>query len=147
MTFPGTPDTQAATDYRDATKQCRGGVGAICLGLPPVSCSAFAGDSRLDLSNPNMCVDCTHSATAYVTFLVIVGVGALGALAIFARLSFRHPHARKRWISSALLLVTHAQALALLSYLHLAWPPAVQLLVDDVLSMNIFNVQAASASL
>ena len=91
-----------------------------------------------------MCVDCTHSATAYVTFLVIVGVGALGALAIFARLSFRHPHARKRWISSALLLVTHAQALALLSYLHLAWPPAVQLLVDDVLSLNIFNVQAAS---
>ena len=76
--------------------------------------------------------------------LVFVAVVALGSLVAFARLSVRHPHARKRWVSSVQQLVTHAQSLALLGYVRLDWPPPVAFLIDGVLSLNVFNVPAAT---
>ena len=95
LTFPGTPDTQAATDYRDATKQCRAGGTAICLACPSELLS-IAGDSRLDLSNQRAS---TAPICNRLRHFRHRRCWRTGRLAIFARLSFRHPHARKRWIS------------------------------------------------
>ena len=105
---------------------------------------AFADGARHALTNPNTCVACSGNETAYVALLIVVALAALVALALFARHSVRHPHERKRGVSSVLLLVTHAQALSLLGYLRLDWPPAVRWLIDDVLSLNLFNVPAAT---
>ena len=56
--------------------------------------------------------------------LSLLGTGALGALTAIAWVALRNPRAVRRWGSTCVLVVNHAQTVGLLARLHLEWPPA-----------------------
>ena len=97
----------ARTEYAFATRICRGGASATCLGVPPEGCSAFA-NARPSVADPNECVLCDN-LTAGLVFGICVVVAGVAALAVFIRIIIRHPKALKRWVSTATILINHAQ--------------------------------------
>ena len=55
LTYPTTSEELKA--YETATARCRTG-GITCVGLPPLSCSAFAGNYFLSIEDPSKCELC-----------------------------------------------------------------------------------------
>lgn len=96
-----------------------------CLGLPPVSCSAFGpGRFVADLDGSG-CVECKNDWGWALALLLAVGVlGALAMRKIFAIVSKRKTLVR-RYIATVLILVAHLQILSLIGSMRLTWPPLV----------------------
>ena len=117
-----------------------------CNGVPPLSCSAF-GDSVVSLTNPGVCVDCSGSGPLLLVILVSSFVVATAiALALSVRLGLRKPHVLKQRVSTVIILFNHAQTLAIISGMRLAWPRALEVVIH-MLGLNFLRLPALSCFL
>ena len=92
-----------------------------CEGVPPYGCSAFEGDWRESITDSNACVSCTVPIYA----IVLIGVGIVLIMVGFCtviRLAVRHRSSLKRWVSTATILINHAQTASIIASLRLEWP-------------------------
>ena len=96
-----------------------------------------------------VCIDCgSHVQAMGVTVLCLVLTGALVALVIFVRMAARHPGTARRWGSTSILILNHAQTLGIFTQLHLQWPPAVrQLMLTLSLSINLIHPECQLAGI
>ena len=106
------------TRYEKATARCRAG-GIRCDGLPPLSCSAFAGNYFLSIKDPSTCEKCDWSP---LLLFIVIAVILILAFSYFIRLILRYPRARRTWVSTITIMINHAQTLAVLAGLRLDWP-------------------------
>ncbi|EOD23090.1 hypothetical protein EMIHUDRAFT_195665 [Emiliania huxleyi CCMP1516] len=130
-------------EYDSATRVCRPDA-AACLGVPPGSCSAF-GDARLSITDPTQCEHCGSIVTGSI---IVASVAALAILALvaFIRLVVRQPASLKRWVSTAVILISHAQTFAVIGSLHLDWPDSV-LAIAAAFRLDFISIPAASCFL
>ena len=99
-----------------------------CLGLPPKSCTAFGGsdgDWMVQAKNPDTCEQCGGLDTQ----ILILSVGMtlfVTALASYLYLIHRYPESIRKGVSTASIIITHLQTVAILRLLQLHWPPSVE---------------------
>lgn len=87
------------------------------------------------MSNPNACDVCTERGWVYT--LAIMSVGAVVApslLLFYVWLLNRYPWMIKRWLSTIMIIVNHAQTIAIIATLRLRWPR----LVLDIMHLVTF---------
>ena len=109
-------------------------------GLPPVSCAAFGQNAQQSAANPNICVECDDSAVGTLVLLLCVTAVVLALFAAYIRLVIRHPDALSRWVSTATIIVQHAQVASLvLATVPLTLPPAFRKLLA-VISLNLLRL-------
>ena len=126
--YPTTADARAS--YRTATSMCPpAGRLPTCYGLPPDSCSAFAGVTQ-SLTDPTECSVCDGNHVVATIIVVAAALFGLLALLVFVRLTVRYPQSQKRWVSTVTILINQAQVLTLISSLRLQWPRSVELVMS-----------------
>ena len=126
--YPTTADARAS--YRTATSMCPpAGRLPTCYGLPPDSCSAFAGVTQ-SLTDPTECSVCDGNHVVATIIVVAAALFGLLALFVFVRLTVRYPQSQKRWVSTVTILINQAQVLTLISSLRLQWPRSVELVMS-----------------
>ena len=133
----------ARAEYDLATRNCRG-LGTNCLGIPPDSCSAFA-NAIPSVTDPNDCVVCDDSITGLIIIGVCVIAGVI-ALALFVRFVIRYPLAMKRWVSSAAILINHAQMASIVASMRLDWPYSLRA-IASALRFDLLIFPSASCLL
>ena len=127
-------------EYNRAMRICRGAGSATCLGVPPDGCSAFA-DVKLSVTDPNKCVLCDDQTAGLVLVGVCILIGIV-ALAAFVCFIVRHPAALKRWVSTAAILINHAQTASILASMRLDWPRSL-LAIASALKLNLLMLPSA----
>ena len=90
-----------------------------CEGVPPYGCSAFEGDWRESITDSNACVSCT---VPYAIVLIGVGIVLMVGFCIIIRLAVQDRSSLKRWVSTATILINHAQTASIIASLRLEWP-------------------------
>ena len=125
--YPTTADARAS--YRIATSMCPPVGTTRCYGLPPDSCSAFAGVTQ-SLTDPTECSVCDGNHVVATIIVVAAALFGLLALFVFVRLTVRYPQSQKRWVSTVTILINQAQVLTLISSLRLQWPRSVELVMS-----------------
>ena len=106
LEWPGASDPA----YETATRACRFNNRAACTGIPPQSCSAFRGVYVISMSNPNQCDVCTENGWQYTLAIMSVGVVvAPSLLLLYMWLLSRYPSMIKRWLSTIMIIISHAQ--------------------------------------
>ena len=89
-----------------------------CIGLPPLSCSAFGERAALSIASRKSCRACPSDAIVVLQFLAVVGVVGVGALVGIVKLyllSMRHPETRMRLVATASLVFAQAQTVCVLN--------------------------------
>lgn len=127
-------------EYDIATSICRG-AGATCLGIPPNGCTAFEG-AIPSIADPNECVLCD----TFITGLIVIGVCILVGLvflAVAVRFIVRHPNIMKRWVSSASILLNHAQTASIIASMRMRWPSSLRASAS-ALKLDLFMLPSAS---
>ena len=123
LDYPGAQDPIFETAVLACTT-----LGATCLGIPPQGCSAFRGRYVISMTNPNVCDECTPGG--WILTLVGVGIGLGFAplmLALYMCALRKYPDAIRRWLSTVIIIVNHAQTISIIATLRLSWP---KLIVD-----------------
>ena len=135
--------SSARTEYDTATRICRSGARTDCRGIPPVGCSAFA-DAQLFVADPNECVVCDNVTVDLVVVSLCILVG-VSALAVFIRFVIRNPAALKlkRWVSSAAILINHAQTASIIASMRLEWPRSLRV-ITAALQLDLIMLPSAS---
>ena len=128
--------------YDKATRMCYGHQSARCLGIPPDSCTAFAGDVRPSIVNPNECVVCGDMTAGFI-FIGVLTFFGVAAFAYFIFLVIRHPKAITRWVSSASILINHAQTASIIASMRIDWPHSFRA-IASVFELNIFVLPSFS---
>ena len=130
----------------DLYVRCSNGSITTCDGVPPTSCSAFfplrrsARTTATRVSHVTS-ISLSHPVTGGPCGPTLLGAKALFCVAIVranahSRRTHRPPRHLHRWVAGVSVLITHAQTLAMVGDLRLAWPDGVRqmsaLLTADV---------------
>lgn len=115
-----------------------------CSGVPPHSCSAFGSWARLKINDPRRCEPCDGDLTGTIALVVITVIVVLFALLAYVITVLRYPEALRRWVSFAIILANHSQALSIIGALDLAWPPTVRKILS---ALTLFQIESASCLL
>ena len=97
---------------------------------------------QLSLADPNKCVVCDDQTAGLVLVGVCILIGIV-ALAAFVRLVVRHPAALKRWVSTAAILINHAQTASIIASMRLEWPRSL-VAIASALKLNMLMLPSAS---
>ena len=105
--------------------RCRTDQGLACEGLPPLSCRAFGDNFAVALEDPSKCVGCGTSLVVPIAVMAGLLLLFVACLVGYIRLVHRYPDAIRKGVSTASLLIGHAQTVSILTSLKLSWPSSV----------------------
>ena len=94
-------------------------------GRPCVPCSTFGAGFVTSMSEPAACVDCRGNVALAAFLLALVLICLLIIIGVFVRMAAKYTSAMRRWVSTCLLILGHAQTLAVIGGLGLEWPESV----------------------
>lgn len=140
LEYPST--ASAVIDFSSATASCRL-AGAVCLGVPPNSCTAFGSRYQLSLTDPTQCDYCPADLTGPIVMIVAFALGAALILVAYVVITLLFSAALARWISTLTILVTHAQTLSIISGMGLAWPQSL-IVVMSALRFEMLAIPEAA---
>lgn len=102
-------------------------LGVDCRGVPPESCSAFGPRYALSIEG-NLCVLCPTEAERVILVILVCGALALilGLVVFFAWLVIKYQSYAKRHLTTILIVVNHAQNLAIIGSMQLEWPESLR---------------------
>ena len=116
-----------------------------CVGVPPLSCDAFApsggsGFYAVKTMNPDQCVECSDSNFMVILLMCGMGVGVILFLVGYAWLIHKFPDAMRGGIATFSIMYNHMQTLSIFAKLRLRWPPSV-LALCNAMGIDIFSIE------
>ena len=120
-------------------QRCKEGATFLCVGLPPVSCSAFGPRHMVQAKRPDTCERCGELWVSAVLMSTGATVTVLGlSLYIWLIGRMRSPNALRKWVSTSGIILNHLQTVSIVILLKLHWPPSVEV-ATSFFSVDFFE--------